>query len=409
MSQPLRIGLLGRGTVGGGFEQLVAEQASSIEALTGRTPQITGILTRSQGDFDSILAGSDVIVEVMGGLEPAKTMIERALAAGKHVISANKQLLSRHGDELWQLAADNGVHLRFEAAVAGVVPVIRVLTGSLAGARVERIHGIVNGTTNFILSEMARTGADYSEVLAEAQRLGYAEADPTEDVAGLDAAAKIAILARLAFGTRVDVDSIPLEGIERITADDISYASELDLSLKLVATAERTGNGLSVRVHPVFLYPGHPLASIGGAYNAVTIESDAVTEITLSGPGAGGPQTGSAVLGDLVAIATGTPISIPPISEPLGLVDDSESAFYLHLEVEDQPGVLSQVATVLGDSGVSVRSVVQRGLGENARLVMVTHTCSESAFAAALAKLGELDSLRAEPRAIRVLEEEFSG
>jgi homoserine dehydrogenase len=409
MSQPLRIGLLGRGTVGGGFEQLVAEQASSIEALTGRSPRITGILTRSQGDFDSILAEADVIVEVMGGLDPAKTMIERALAAGKHVISANKQLLSRHGDELWQLAADNGVQLRFEAAVAGVVPVIRVLTGSLAGARVERIHGIVNGTTNFILSEMARTGADYEEVLAQAQRLGYAEADPTEDVAGLDAAAKISILARLAFGARIDVDSIPLEGIERIKPDDIAYASELGLSLKLVATAERTGDGLSVRVHPVFLYPGHPLASIGGAYNAVTIESEAITEITLSGPGAGGPQTGSAVLGDLVAIATGTPLSIPPVDGSLELVGDSSSAFYLHLEVEDQPGVLSQVATVLGDGGVSVRSVVQRGLGENARLVMVTHTCSESAFATALAKLGELDSLRAHPRAIRVLEEEFSG
>ncbi len=409
MSQPLRIGLLGRGTVGGGFEELVSQQADAIERLTGRRPEISGILTRSQGDFDSILAESDVIVEVMGGLEPAKSMIERSLTAGKHVISANKQLLSRHGDELWQLAADNGVQLRFEAAVAGVVPVIRVLTGSLAGARVERIHGIVNGTTNFILSEMARTGADYSDVLAEAQRLGYAEADPTEDVAGLDAAAKISILARLAFATRVDVDQIPSEGIERITADDIAYASELDLSLKLVATAERTGDGLSVRVHPVFLYPGHPLASIGGAYNAVTIESDAITEITLSGPGAGGAQTGSAVLGDLVAIATGAPISIPPINEPLELVGDSTSAFYLHLEVEDQPGVLSQVATVLGDGGVSVRSVVQRGLGENARLVMVTHTCSESVFAAALARLGELDSLRAEPRAIRVLEEEFAG
>jgi len=409
MSQPLRIGLLGRGTVGGGFEDLVSQQADAIERLTGRRPEISGILTRSQGDFDSILAESDVIVEVMGGLEPAKSMIERSLTAGKHVISANKQLLSRHGDELWQLAAENRVQLRFEAAVAGVVPVIRVLTGSLAGARVERIHGIVNGTTNFILSEMARTGADYSDVLAEAQRLGYAEADPTEDVAGLDAAAKISILARLAFATRVDVDQIPSEGIERITADDIAYASELDLSLKLVATAERTGDGLSVRVHPVFLYPGHPLASIGGAYNAVTIESDAITEITLSGPGAGGAQTGSAVLGDLVAIATGAPTSIPPINEPLELVGDSTSAFYLHLEVEDQPGVLSQVATVLGDGGVSVRSVVQRGLGENARLVMVTHTCSESVFAAALAKLGELDSLRAEPRAIRVLEEEFAG
>lgn len=409
MSEPLRIGLLGRGTVGGAFESLVADRADAIAELTGRRPEVVGILTRSQGDFDSILGQSDVIVELMGGIDPTKAMLERALAAGKHVITANKQLVSRHGDALWESARASGVQLRFEAAVAGVVPIIRVLAGSLAGARIDRIHGIVNGTTNFILSEMARTGAAYEDVLAEAQRLGYAEADPTEDVAGLDAAAKIAILARLAFGTPVDVDSIPLEGIEHIKPDDIAYASELGLSLKLVATAERAGDGLSVRVHPVFLYPGHPLASVNGAYNAVTLESESITEITLSGPGAGGPQTASAVLGDLVAIASGNGLDVQPASEPLELVADSVSAFYLHLEVEDQSGVLSQVASVLGEGGISVRSVVQRGLGVNARLVMVTHNCSESAFASALEQLAGLESLRSEPRAIRVLEEEFSA
>ena len=409
MNEPLRIGLLGRGTVGGAFEALVAQQADSVAAVTGRRPEISGVLTRSVGDFDEILANSDVIVELMGGLDPAKGMLERALSEGKHVISANKQLISRHGEELWALASDNGVQLRFEAAVAGVVPVIRVLGGSLSGARIERIHGIVNGTTNFILSEMARTGADYETVLAEAQRLGYAEADPTEDVAGHDAAAKIAILTRLAFGISVDVDPIPCEGIERIQPDDIAYASELGLSLKLIATTERVGDGISVRVHPVFLYPGHPLASIGGAFNAVTIESDDITEITLSGPGAGGPQTASAVLGDLVAIASGAVTEIPPATDPLPVVTDTESAFYLHLEVEDRPGVLSQVAAVLGDHGISVRSVVQRGLGENARLVMVSHRVSDASFSAALTQLSGLESLRAEPRAIRVIEEDFGS
>ncbi|MCX6390283.1 MAG: homoserine dehydrogenase, partial [Solirubrobacterales bacterium] len=262
MPEPLRIGLLGCGTVGGAFEQLIGERAEAVAATTGRMPELAGILTRSSGDFEQILNDSDVIVEVMGGLDPARDYVEQALKAGRHVVTANKQLLSRHGDELWALAAEHGVQLRFEAAVAGVVPVIAVLTGSLAGARIDRIHGIVNGTTNFILSEMARTGASYAEALAEAQSLGYAEADPTEDVAGIDAAAKIAILARLAFGTPVHVDQVGREGIERIQPDDIEYASELGLGLKLVASAERVGDALSVRVHPVFLYPGHPLASV---------------------------------------------------------------------------------------------------------------------------------------------------
>lgn len=409
MAEQLRIGLLGRGTVGGAFEALVAERADAVAQATGRLPVIAGILTRSQGDFDSILADSDVIVEVMGGLDPAKSMIEASLRSGKPVISANKQLLSRHGDELWELARTTGTQLRFEAAVAGVVPVIRVLGGSLSGARIDRIHGIVNGTTNFILSEMARTGADYAEVLGQAQQLGYAEADPTEDVAGLDARAKIQILARLAFGTAVDVESIPCEGIERIQPDDIAYASELGLGLKLIATAERVGDGLSVRVHPAFLYPEHPLASVGGAFNAVTIESEAITEITLSGPGAGGPQTASAVLGDLVAIAKGATFDVPPADRPLEVVPDSVSSFYLYLEVEDRPGVLAQVAAVLGERGVSVRSVVQRGIAGNARLVMVSHPVADSVFRGALAELEGLDSIRAEPRSIRVIEEDFSG
>ena len=275
------------------------------------------------------------------------------------------------------------MQLRFEAAVAGVVPVIRVLQESLAAAHVERIHGIVNGTTNFILSEMARTGATYADALAEAQRLGYAEADPSEDVNGKDAAAKMAILARLAFDTPVHLDQVVYEGIEQIAPDDLEYARDLGLGLKLIGTAERVDGGLSVRVHPAFLYPGHPLASVNGPFNAVTVESDAITEITMSGPGAGGPQTASAVLGDVVS-AMIPPASTPPTSGRLEIVADVVSAFYLHLEVPDTPGVLARIAGVLGEHGISVKSVVQKGLGDNARLVMVVHPVLESRFFAAL-------------------------
>src|SRR4051794_10582304 len=246
----------------------------------------------------------------MGGIEPAREYVLRAMAAGRHVVTANKQLLSQHGEELWAAAREHGVQLRFEAAVAGVVPVIRVLQESLAGDRINRIHGIVNGTTNFIMSQMAETGASYDDALAEAQRLGYAEADPTDDVNGKDAAAKMAILARLAFNTPVSLDDVRYEGIEHLTGDDMAYADDLGLSLKLIGTAERFDDGLSVRVHPAFLYGGHPLAAIHGPFNAVTIESEAITEITLSGPGAGGPQTATAVLGDIISAM------IPPASTP---------------------------------------------------------------------------------------------
>jgi homoserine dehydrogenase len=404
--RPFRVGLLGHGTVGAAFVTLLEERADEVAAVTGLRPELSGVLTRSRGDFEDILERSDLIVELMGGLEPAREYVLRAMAAGRHVVTANKQLLSQHGEELWTCAREHGVQLRFEAAVAGVVPVIRVLQETLAAAHVERLHGIVNGTTNFILTRMADTGASYDDALAEAQRLGYAEADPTEDVNGKDAAAKMAILARLAFNTPVHLDDVRYEGIEQITGDDMAYAQQLGLGLKLIGTAERIDDGVSVRVHPAFLYGDHPLASVNGPFNAVTIESKSITEITLSGPGAGGPQTASAVLGDVVS-AMIPPASTPPTTARLPIVTDVESAFYLHLEVADRPGVLAQIAQLLGLQGASIRSVVQKGLGENARLVMVTHPILESKFYAAVDLIAALDFIRARPRAIRVIDEEF--
>src|ERR1700761_5319055 len=294
-----RVGLLGHGTVGAAFADLLPRHADRIGRITGLRPELSGVLTRSRGSFEEILEGSDLIVELIGGLDPAREYLLTAMRAGRHVVTANKQLLSQYGEELWEEARTHGVQLRFEGAVAGVIPIIRVLQESLAGASIDRVHGIVNGTTNFILSEMARTGASFADALAEAQRLGYAEADPAEDVDGRDAAAKMAILARLAFDTPVHIDQVRYEGIEHIQPDDLEYARELGLGLKLIGTAERVGTGgMSVSVYPAFLYPGHPLASVNGPFNAVTVESEAITEITMSGPGAGGPQTASAVLGD---------------------------------------------------------------------------------------------------------------
>jgi len=404
-AEAFRVGLLGRGTVGSAFAELLAERAEEIERFNGRRPVISGVLTRSQGSFEEILSDADLLVELIGGIEPARAYLLAAMRAGKHVVSANKQLLSQHGEELFETAREHGVRLRFEAAVAGAVPVVRVLEESLSATPIERIHGIVNGTTNFILSEMAH-GTSYAEALAEAQRRGYAEADPSDDVSGRDAAAKMAILARLAFGTPVHLDDVSYEGIEHLHGEDLQYARELGLGLKLIGTAERREGGLSVRVYPAFLYPGHPLASISGTFNAVTVESEAITEITISGPGAGGRQTASAVLGDVVSVMTG---GARPPAPPLALemVKDVESAFYLHMEVADRPGVLAAVTQVLGEQSVSIKSVVQRGMGENARLVMVTHPVLESSLRTAIERVGRFDFVRGTPRTIRVIEEEF--
>ncbi|MHB8491690.1 MAG: homoserine dehydrogenase [Solirubrobacteraceae bacterium] len=400
------VGLLGFGTVGSAFAALLESRAAEIGVLCGSTPVLSGVLTRSRGEFAELLGEADVVVELIGGIEPAREYVLQALRAGRHVITANKQLLCAHGEELFDAARDSGAQLRFEAAVAGVVPVIRVLQESLAGAHVERIHGIVNGTTNFILSEMA-AGAGYPEALAEAQRQGIAEANPSEDVSGKDAAAKMAILARLAFGVPVSLDGVHYEGIEHIQGDDLLYAREFGLGLKLIGTAERLGDSISVRVHPAFLYAGHPLASVSGPFNAVTVESAAITEITMSGPGAGGSQTASAVLGDLVSALS---LSAPPLApaRSLPLTGDIESAFYVHVEVADRPGVLAAVAGVLGEHGASIKSVIQRGIGEHTRLVMVTHKLLQSRLAQALSRIAELDLVRSTPRAIPVIEEEFT-
>jgi homoserine dehydrogenase len=405
-SGPFRVGLLGHGTVGAAFHELLEQRADAIEQGVGRRPEISGVLTRSRGDFDDLLERSDLVVELIGGTDPALDYALRAMRSGRHVVTANKQLLSQHGDELFATAYEHQVQLRFEAAVAGVVPAIRVMAETLAAAHIERVHGIVNGTTNFILTAMEETGASYAEALREAQELGFAEADPTEDVTGKDAAAKMAILARLAFAAPVRLDQVRYEGIEHLTAEDIEYAKELGLSLKLIGTAERIDGGIAVHVYPAFLYGAHPLASVRGSFNAVTIESPAITEVTLSGPGAGGTQTASAVLGDVIS-AMIPPPTLPPPAVEQPIVTDVESAFYLHLEVADRPGVLAQVAEILGMQGVSIKSVVQKGLGDDARLVMVMHPVLESKFRAAVALIARLDFVRSPPRVIRVIEEVF--
>jgi homoserine dehydrogenase len=406
VTEPVRIGLLGRGTVGEAFLELVRERADAVGAATGRRPEIAGVLNRSEGDFDEILAASDVIVELIGGTEPAREYVLRALREGRHVASANKQLIAQHGDELFGAARESGVQLRFEASVAGVIPVIRVIQESLAATDLRKVFGIVNGTTNFILTEMAKTGASYADALGRAQELGYAEADPSDDVGGADAAAKMAILARLAFHTPVSLDDVAFEGIEHVQPDDLAYAKEFGLSLKLLGVAERHREAISVRVFPCFLYRGHPLAPVEGPFNAVMVEAPSITEITMSGPGAGGTETASAVLGDVVSIISGK-APVHAVRERLEVLRDVDSAFYLHLEVADRPGVLAQIATHLGDNEVSVKSVVQWGLGDDARLVMVMHECAESRFYAAVEEIGKLGFMRSPPRSIRVIEEEF--
>src|ERR687892_2841899 len=401
-----RIALLGRGTVGGAFADLIAERAGEVEEAAGRRPEIVGVLRRSEGDFDDLLERSEIVVEVIGGTDPARELVLRALRAGRHVITANKQLIAQHGDELFEAAREAGVQLRFEAAVAGVVPVIRVIQESLAATEVTKVFGIVNGTTNFILTEMASTGATYEDALGRAQDLGYAEADPSDDVGGADAAAKMAILARLAFHTPVRLDDVSYEGIESVQPDDLAYAKELGLSLKLLGVAERNSEGVSVRVFPCFLYRGHPLAPVEGPFNAVMVEAPSITEITMSGPGAGGIETASAGLGDVTSIIAGE-APVHAVRATLPVVRDVESAFYLHLEVADRPGVLAAIAAVLGDNEVSVKTVVQWGLGDDARLVMVMHQAAERRFYAAIEEIAKLEFMRAPPRAIRVVEEEF--
>ncbi len=432
----LRIGLLGCGNVGAAFVTLLEEQRAAVAARTGIELAVTRIAVRSRAkhralsvdpsvfctDAAAVVSDPqvDIVVEVIGGIEPARTVVRDAIAAGKPVVTANKELLANHGVELFGAADDAGVDLLFEAAVAGAIPLIRPLRESLAAEPVRRIMGIVNGTTNYILTQMSERGAGYAEALSEAQSLGYAERDPTADVEGHDAGAKAAIIATVAFGAAVVAGDVYHEGISRITRDDIAMAKRLGYAVKAVAVAERAGGNpgepaeLAVRVHPAMVPMQHPLAAVRDSFNAVFVQGDAAGELMFYGRGAGGRPTASAVLGDLVDAAvnltSGGPGRIGRLARArIRSIDDLRSAYYLSVEVADRPGVLASVASVFGRHGVSIRSMQQHGPGDDAgraddaRLVFITHECRERDLQATLRELRDLESVNEVGTVMRVV------
>jgi homoserine dehydrogenase len=423
----LRVGLLGCGNVGGALAALIVDDGKRILARTGIDLELAAVAVRSRArernvpvpeelfttDAHSVVTDPtiDIVVEVIGGIEPARTLILDALRAGKPVVSANKELLANCGTELWAAAAEAGVDLLFEAAVAGGIPLIRPLRESLAGERIRRVIGIVNGTTNFILSRMAEGATSYHDALAEAQSLGYAERDPTADVEGFDAAAKAAILANVAFGARVVAGDVYREGISEITADDIAVARRLGYVIKLLAVVEEgAGEAIAVRVHPAMLPATHPLASVRDSYNAVFVEGDAVGQLMFLGRGAGGRPTASAVLGDLLDAAHNLHVgaagrTVTLRSVPLSPIDDLSAAYYLTLQVADRPGVLHAVAGTLGAHRVSVRSMEQEGSEDGeARLVFITHPALERDVQACLHELRGLDVVASVGGVMRVVD-----
>jgi homoserine dehydrogenase len=424
---PVRVAVLGCGNVGGALVELLTTRRDAIAERTGVQLDLVGVAvldrqrTRSVSVPPGLLTddpkelverpGVDVVVELIGGLDPARTLVETALRAGRPVVTANKALLAQAGAELADLASANGVDLLYEASVAGAIPVIRPLRESLAGERVVRVMGIVNGTTNYILTRMAEDGLDYADALAEAQALGLAERDPTADVEGDDAAAKAAILAGLAFGSDVVGDDVHREGITGVRAMDVAYAARLGYVVKLLAVAELVDGGpdVSVRVHPAMVPRSHPLASVRGAFNAVFVEGEAAGELMLYGRGAGGAPTASAVLGDLIDAARNLTQGAPAPAPRRGAtrvrpIDELRSAFYLNLEVVDRPGVLAAVATVFGNHGVSIRTMEQEGLGAEARLIFLTHAAREGDVQATLDDLRQLAAVDRVGAVLRVVD-----
>jgi homoserine dehydrogenase len=404
--------MLGCGVVGTGVARLLADHAAQVGDRAGAAIRLQRVAVRDLAKArDPAVDRSwltdqaaevvtdpqvDVVVEVMGGIEPARGLILEALRLRKPVVTANKELLATHSSELFAAAAAAEVELRFEAAVAGAIPIVHPLKASLAGERIRRILGIVNGTTNYVLWRMATTGTGYAEALAEATELGYAEPDPSADVEGFDAAAKCAILASLAFNTRVVARDVYREGITDVTAADVAAAARMGYTVKLLAIAEEIEGEVSARVHPAMVPDGHPLAAVGEAYNAIFVEGDAVGRLMFYGRGAGALPTGSAVLGDLVEVVRnrangsrggGPTFLYEPRLRPMEKVD---TQYYLACDVADRPGVLAQVAAVFATHGVSIRSVLQRGKGDEAQLVLVTHLAKEGAMRATLAGLERL-------------------
>jgi homoserine dehydrogenase len=423
--RPVRVGLLGCGNVGAALAELIISQRKEIAERTGVDLSVGAVAVRSLSKDRGVDLASDrfttdgmavatnpevdVVVEVMGGIEPAREYIAAAMAAGKPVVTANKELLANVGAELFAAADEAGVDLLFEAAVAGGIPLIRPLRESLVGERIRRVMGIVNGTTNYILTQMTEHGASYADALAEAQQLGYAERDPTADVEGYDAGAKAAIIASIAFGTRVVAGDVAHEGIAQISVADIAYAAQMGYRIKLLAICDRFDDGsVAVRVHPAMVPVDHPLASVSGSFNAVFVEGEAVGDLMFFGRGAGGFPTASAMLGDVIDAAQnlskGSHASVGQLGRSrIRPIDELSSEFYLNVEVADRPGVLAAVAGVFGSHGVSIRSMEQEGLGEDARIVFITHEAQESSLRSTLRDLTALEAVRRVNSVLRVI------
>ncbi len=424
----VRLGLLGCGNVGGPLARLIDGNADLVEQRAGVAIEITRVAVRDLSkrrdvplpadvftdDAESVVADPDIdiVVEVIGGIEPARTLITQALKAGKPVVTANKELLANVGAELFETAEAAQVDLLFEASVAGGIPLIRPLRESLAGDRIRRVMGIVNGTTNFVLTRMSDSGESFEDALSEAQALGYAEADPTADVDGYDAAAKAAIIASIAFDAQVVASDVYREGIREITDRDIASARDLGYVVKLLAIAEQRDGEVGVRVHPAMLPTHHPLASVRESFNALFIEGDAVGEVMLYGRGAGGDPTASAVLGDVIDavknLASGGPgARLGRLTRrPIRPIDEVESQFYLRMEAADRPGVLATIADAFGRHGVSIKSMQQRGIGDDARLIVVTHRARESDLRATVRGLRDVDVVHRVGSVLRVVGDE---
>lgn len=435
-----KVGLLGLGTVGTGTAEILLSPSGRHPLLQeleiykigvrsldkARTLQIDKNVFTT--DLESIVTDPavDIVVEVIGGLEPARSLILKAIAGGKHVVTANKAVIARYGDEIFTAANEKGVYVLLEAAVGGGIPVIQPLKQSLGANRIQSVTGIVNGTTNYILTRMATEGADFADVLADAQKLGYAEADPTADVDGFDAADKIAILASLAFNGRIKLEQIYREGIRQVSAADIAYAEKLDFAIKLLAIAKRevtnasnsessTEDKLQLRVHPTLVPKTHPLASINGVYNAILLEGEPLGQVMFYGRGAGAGPTASAVVSDIMNIAAVLKTETEPIPHPLiscshqhyctiAPMEEVVSRFYARFLTQDQPGVIGKLGTSFGNHGVSLESIVQTGMRDHlAEIVVVTHDVREGNFRQALEEIRTLDAVDTIPSILRVL------
>jgi len=427
-TRPLKVALLGCGVVGSEVARIMTTHSEDLAARIGAPVELAGVAVRRPGrvregiapelittDATALVSRGDidVVVEVIGGIEPARTLITTAFEHGASVVTANKALLAEDGSTLHEIAEKHGADLYYEAAAAAAIPLVRPLRESLAGDKVNRILGIVNGTTNFILDRMDSTGAGYAEALDEATALGYAEADPTADVEGFDAAAKAAILAGIAFHTRVRLDDVHREGLTEVTAADIASARRMGCTVKLLAICERSADGRSVtaRVHPAMIPLSHPLASVREAYNAVFVEAEAAGRLMFYGPGAGGAPTASAVLGDLVAACRNKlsgsrgPGESAYAQLPVSPMGEVITRYHISLDVADKPGVLAQCATVFAEHGVSIDTVRQQGKGGpdgDASLVVVTHRAPDAALSATVEALRRLDTVRGVASIMRV-------